>query len=105
MPDTSKYKMMLDEIAALEKAAHSFVGKNQELIEIKKELEEKVARLQSENKSLVSKIKELEEKTISAEDNIISVLGKKELNENERENLKSQIDELIEKIDYHIHSL
>ncbi len=105
MVDTSKYDLFLSEIAALEKVAHNFVGKNQELLEVKNELEKKVSQLQSENEILMAKIKELEKKANSAEENITTVLSKKSLNVSERENLKNQIDELIEKIDYHIHSL
>ncbi len=105
MSGTSKYDLLLKEINEIEKYVHTFVSKNQELQKEKNELEEKVAKLNNDNKILISKINELEKKANSAEVNITSILSKKKLNVNERENLKNQIDELIEKIDYHIQSL
>ncbi|MEE9431315.1 MAG: hypothetical protein V3V16_09765 [Melioribacteraceae bacterium] len=104
MGDTSKYDLFLQEIVSLEKIVHNYVGTNKELLEIKKISEERIDQLQSENKVLVNKIKELERKSNSVEENIATTLSKKKLDVNERENLKSQIDDLIEKIDYHIHS-
>ncbi len=104
MGDASKYDLFLQEIVSLEKIVHNYVGTNKELLEIKKISEERIDQLQSENKVLVNKIKELERKTNSVEENITATLSKKKLDVNERENLKSQIDDLIEKIDYHIHS-
>jgi flagellar biosynthesis/type III secretory pathway chaperone len=104
MGDTSKYDSFLAEIVSLEKMVHNVVGKNQQLLEIKKVSEERINQLQSENQVLVNKIKELERKTNLTEGNIAATLSKKKLDVNERENLKSQIDDLIEKIDYHIHS-
>ncbi len=104
MGDTSKYDLFLQEIVSLEKIVHNYVGTNKELLEIKKISEERIDQLQSENKVLVNKIKELERKSNSVEENITATLSKKKLDVNERENLKSQIDDLIEKIDYHIHS-
>jgi len=104
MGDTSKYDSFLTEIVSLEKMVHNVVGKNQQLLEIKKISEERINQLQSENQVLVNKIKELERKTNLTEGNIATTLSKKKLDVNERENLKSQIDDLIEKIDYHIHS-
>ena len=104
MGDTSKYDLFLQEIVSLEKMVHNYVGTNKELLEIKKISEERIDQLQSENKVLVNKIKELERKSNSVEENITATLSKKKLDVNERENLKSQIDDLIEKIDYHIHS-
>ena len=105
MIDTSKYDIFLNEISELEKVVHKFVVKNQELQEEKNELQGKVSQLKNENEVLIAKINELEKKVNSAEDSITTVLSKKSLNVTERENLKNQIDELIEKIDYHIHSL
>ncbi|MCP5063993.1 MAG: hypothetical protein GY936_16245 [Ignavibacteriae bacterium] len=104
MGDTSKYDLFLQEIVSLEKMVHSFVGKNDELLEVKKVSEERIDQLESENKVLVNKIKDLENRANTAEENIATTLSKKKLDVNERENLKSQIDDLIEKIDYHIHS-
>jgi len=104
MGDTSKYDLFLQEIVSLEKMVHTFVGKNDELLESKKVSKERIEQLESENKVLVDKIKDLENRANTAEENIATTLSKKKLDVNERENLKSQIDDLIEKIDYHIHS-
>jgi len=103
MSDTSKYDLFMDEIVSLEKMIQKFVAENQELEEEKSVLENKADNLVKENEILVLKIKELEKKLNSAEDGA-SVTSKTNLDISERQNLKSQIDDLIERIDYHIRS-
>lgn len=92
----------MDEIVSLEKMIQKFVADNQELEEEKTVLENKADNLEKENEILVLKIKELEKK-LSKEDTT-SDANKTNLDVSERQNLKSQIDDLIERIDYHIRS-
>lgn len=93
----------MDEIVSLEKMVQKFVIENVEVVEKKSTLESKVENLEKENEVLVLKIKELERK-INAVDDISSVADTPNLDLNERQNLKNQIDDLISRIDYHIKS-
>jgi flagellar biosynthesis chaperone FliJ len=101
--DTSKYDLFMDEIVALEKMVQKFVIDNVEVVEQKSTLEFKLDNLEKENEILVLKIKELEKKINKVEENT-SAEGKTNLDLNERQNLKNQIDDLISRIDYHIRS-
>jgi flagellar biosynthesis chaperone FliJ len=101
--DTSKYDLFMDEIVALEKMVQKFVIDNVEVVEQKSTLEFKLDNLEKENEILVLKIKELEKKINKVEENT-SAEGKTNLDLNERQNLKNQIDDLINRIDYHIRS-
>jgi flagellar biosynthesis chaperone FliJ len=74
-----------------------------EVVEQKSTLEFKLDNLEKENEILVLKIKELEKKINKVEENT-SAEGKTNLDLNERQNLKNQIDDLISRIDYHIRS-
>ncbi len=103
MSDTSKYDLFMDEIVALEKMVQKFVIDNVEVVEQKSTLEFKLDNLEKENEILVLKIKELEKKINKVEENT-SAEGKTNLDLNERQNLKNQIDDLISRIDYHIRS-
>ena len=93
----------MDEIVSLEKMVQKFVVDREEIDKQVSSLEHKVDNLQQENEVLVLKIKELEKKLNQAEDNTATE-AKTNLDFTERENLKSQIDDLISKIDYHIRS-
>jgi len=104
MSNSSKYELFMDEIVSLEKKVHKFVVDNQKVIEEKDILEKKVVKLEKENEVLILKIKELEKKLGKVEETSASLAEKSNLDLTERENLKSQIDDLIARIDYHIRS-
>lgn len=93
----------MEEFGSLEKMVQSFILNNTNLIENNKSLEKKVDLLEKENKVLVFKIQELEKKINKAEEKS-STNAKVTLDFEERQNLKNQINDLIEKIDYHIRS-
>lgn len=103
MSNTSKYDLFMGEIESLEKMVQNFVVEHLEIGEVKSSLAKKVENLEKENEILVLKIKDLEKKISKAED-VSSVRNKTNLDLNERQNLKNQIDDLIERIDYHIRS-
>ncbi len=103
MSNTSKYDLFMEEIVSLEKMVQRFVVESQELRDEKSDLKSKVENLEKENEVLVLKIQELEKKLSKAEDKT-SALGEATLDFNDRQNFKSQIDDLIERIDYHIRS-
>ncbi len=103
MSDTSKYDLFIEEIVSLEKMVQKFVVENSEIVEEKSILQARVDTLEKENEILVLKIKELEKKINKVEEDS-STAGKTNLDLIERQNLKNQIDDLIDRIDYHIRS-
>jgi dynactin complex subunit len=102
--DTSKFDLFMDEIVSLEKMVQKFVADNQEMETNKSALSKKVDKLIQENEILVSKIKDLEKKIDHVDVDSGSVKSKTNLDLTEREDLKSQIDDLISRIDFHIRS-
>jgi len=104
MGNTSKYDLFIDEIVSLEKMVQKHVIESQELREANSVLNSKLENFEKENEVLVLKIQEVEKKLNKAEDKSSSDISKSTLDVKERQNLKSQIDDLIERIDYHIRS-
>ncbi len=104
MTDTSKYDLFLKELNSLEKMINSFVQKNNELLETKKVLEKKVTQLQNENEVLKLKIDELEGKVEEVLNKRADLIDNNNISDVDREALISHIDDLIERIDYHIRS-
>ena len=94
----------MEEVVSLEKMIQKYVIETNELEEGKTALNSKVVNLEKENEVLVLKIQELEKKLSKAEDGSASVISKSTLDVKERQNIKNQIDDLIERIDYHIRS-
>ena len=94
----------MEEVVSLEKVIQKYVIETHEQEEERSILNSKVENLEKENKVLVLKIQELEKKLSKAEDSSASVISKSTLDVKERQNIKSQIDDLIERIDYHIRS-
>lgn len=83
---------------------NSFVQKNNELLETKKVLEKKVTQLQNENEVLKLKIDELEGKVEEVLNKRADLIDNNNISDIDREALISHIDDLIERIDYHIRS-
>jgi phage shock protein A len=84
----------MDELTSLEKKVYKYIQQSKELSERNKELEAKIAKLEKENELLKLK---LEENDYSG--NQLSKNIKKS-----DPNLKSRIDDLIDRIDYHLSS-
>jgi len=102
LAETTKYDLFLDELNALEKQVYYFIQKGTELIESNEALSKKIAKLENENTILKKKLNEVEEKlskSIFSESNLFS----DEPNE-KKEVLKSKIDELIARLDFHLRS-
>lgn len=89
----TKYDNLMNELTSLEKEVYQYIQKSKELSERNKELEAKVSKLEKENELLKLKLEEG------------SASGKEQLkNKNLDSNLKGRIDDLIDKIDYHLSS-
>ncbi len=105
MSESKKYDLFMKEIESLEQMVHEYVAENEKYSSEHDSLKQKVENLTKENEVLVLKIKELEKKINTAEEkSAISGIKKTNLDLQERQNLKNQIDDLIARIDYHIRS-
>lgn len=103
MIESSKYDFFMDELTSLEKQIYSYIQKDFELSDQNKELKKQVVQLEKENEVLKLQLKELEEK-ISQESDNEGNASNDSINPEEKEILKSKIDDLITKIDFHLRS-
>ncbi len=99
MSETSKYTQFLEELNSLEKQIYTYVQKNNELLLEKEETEKEAVSLRKENEVLKLKNEELEEKLEKGASGMLDGMDSEE-----RAALKSKLDRLINKIDYHIGS-
>jgi hypothetical protein len=104
LPESSKYDMFLDELNALEKQIYYFIQKGSELLEANQALSNRLTLLERENENLKKKMTEVESKVSKSIFNEENFLGNGNLNLEDKEALKSKINDLIAKIDYHLRS-
>ena len=104
MSENSKYSFFMDEITSLEKEVHSFLQKHEFLKKGKGDLEDELIKAQKENELLKLKNKELEEKLRELAFQGTNLFDSDSLNLEDKEQLKSRINELITKLDYHLRS-
>jgi predicted nucleic acid-binding Zn-ribbon protein len=90
----------MEELASLEKMIYVFLRKHEELLKENSNLKTKLKHFETENEILKLKIDEIETKLSTDSE----LFGNQILNEEERENIKSKISELISKIDNHLRS-
>lgn len=105
MAELSKYDLILEELNSLEKHFSMLSRKNKELLLKAESLELLNAQLSAENTGLNKKIAELEARleSVIKENNSLRSNGNS-LNLKDKESLKLQINELINKIDFHLRS-
>jgi len=99
LSETSKYTQFLEELNSLEKQVYAYVQKNNELLLAKEEVEKEAASLKKENEVLKLKNEELEDKLEKGASGLVEGMDPEE-----RAALKTKLDGLINKIDYHIRS-
>ncbi len=104
MAESSKYNLVMDELASLEKMIHIFNQRSEEVAIRNQHLEKLVETLKEENEVLKIKIKELENRIISKERELDDVAKVDSLSSEEREAFKNKIGDLISRIDYHLRS-
>lgn len=92
--NASKYDNLMDELTSLEKKVYKYIQQSKELSERNKELEAKIAKLEKENELLKLKLEENDSSGNQLSKNI----------KKSDPNLKSRIDDLIDRIDYHLSS-
>ncbi|RJP71533.1 MAG: hypothetical protein C4539_04810 [Ignavibacteriales bacterium] len=92
MTEISKFEILFDELALLEKQVMNLSQKNKEL--------------SFDNSKLIIRISELEDqlKNLKKENEILINSGTLNLNSKEREEIKQKITELVGKIDNHLRS-
>lgn len=90
MTEISKYDLIFEELSVLEKQVLNLVNKNRELLK--------------ENSSLQTRIKELEEKGSYLVNELDELKRGGITNLKERESLKLKLNELVNKIDFHLRS-
>lgn len=90
MTELSKYDMIFEELSVLEKQVTNLVNRNKELMK--------------ENFALQSRIKELEDKHSVLTNEVEDLKRGGITNLKERESLKLKLNELVNKIDFHLRS-
>jgi len=92
LTEISKFEILFDELALLEKQVMNLSQKNKEL--------------SFDNSKLIIRISELEDqlKNLKKENEILINSGTLNLNSKEREEIKQKITELVGKIDNHLRS-
>ncbi|MGE5680318.1 MAG: hypothetical protein ACM34K_05500 [Bacillota bacterium] len=105
MTELSKYDLILEELNSLERHFSMLSRRNKELILKAESIELLTKQLAAENSGLNKKIAELEAKLegVIKENNSLRSNGNS-LNLKDKESLKLQINELINKIDFHLRS-
>ncbi len=104
MPDSSKYDFFMDELSSLEKQVYKFLQKSTDTSEENKTLQKRIKQLEKENEVLKLKVDDIETKLnnafIDTENSQFGGL----FNDDEKQELKSKITDLITKIDFHLRS-
>ncbi|MGE5497525.1 MAG: hypothetical protein ACM3Q2_05630 [Syntrophothermus sp.] len=105
MTELSKYDYILEELSSIERQLTMLSRRNKELLLKAESLELLNRQLSNENAVLNRKVAELESKleVVVKENNSLRSDGSS-LNLKDKENLKLQIGELINKIDFHLRS-
>ena len=101
MVDLAKYDSLIQDLSTIEAEIATIGHKLQDVEERKTELEIELAKLKQENSYLQKKMLELEQELAntkeSKEGNIFNTLNSKE-----KETIKSKLQDIISKIDYHL---
>ena len=103
MVDLAKYDSLIQDLSAIEAEIATLGNKLRDTEERKTELEIQVTKLRQDNSFIQKKIIELEQEILLSkqdeEGNIFNTLNSKE-----KENLKSKLQDIISKIDFHLSS-
>jgi chromosome segregation ATPase len=101
--DLAKYDSLIQDLSAIEAEIATLGNKLRDMEERKTELEIQVAKLRQDNSFIQKKVIELEQQILltkqDEEGNIFNTLNSKE-----KENLKSKLQDIISKIDFHLSS-
>jgi len=96
LKENKSYENFLNELTSLEKIIYAYVKRSEEVLQENKLLKERISELETENEILKIKIEEIQKKE--------NENSSSKINNQEKEKIKQKIDELIEKIDFHMRS-
>ena len=91
----------MEELNSLEKTIYRVIQKNTELVDFNTALQQKINELDRENEALQKRVQELENRAQSAGMELSKL---EHLNPEEKSSLNNEINDLIEKINYHLRS-
>ncbi len=97
-----KYDNLMKELQVLEKQVQLYLQKNYQVSEAYRELQKKYKVLEQENVKLKKKLQN--ENFDNSGEKELKIFDGKSLSDRERDNLKKKINELIEKLDFHLRS-
>lgn len=104
MPETSKQDALITDITNIHSEVNTLVSNHRDLAQVNLKLEAEVNELRKEKADLVQKLAGLEAKIGNNNKRQPDFEIFNSLDEEERENLKNKIDNLISRIDFHISS-
>jgi chromosome segregation ATPase len=102
LADVTKYDILLNDISQVESQISVMKSNYKEVVERNREIEGYLNELKKENLELKQKISELESDLDTIKNQDLNSLSS--LNLKEREALKSKLQVLISRIDYHLSS-
>ncbi|MBN1637908.1 MAG: hypothetical protein JW866_03005 [Ignavibacteriales bacterium] len=104
MPELIQYEYLNKELNELEKQLHAFIQRNQQIEETNSVISKELERVEEENAILKAKLRELERKLAELHNNLNEKNSSEFINIEDKQNFKRKIDDLIERIDYHLGS-
>ncbi|HKB85582.1 MAG TPA: hypothetical protein VKD08_05390 [Ignavibacteriaceae bacterium] len=99
MPDLTKHEVLLNELSEIQTLVAELINSKKTLLEEKTRLERSFSGLREENKMLLQQIEALEK---NGNNSLNSIFGS--LDNNEKEELKNKIQNLVNRIDLHLSS-
>ena len=103
MPDLTKHEVLLNDLSEIQTLVAELKNRNKSLREEYSKLERSFSGVREENKMLLQRVEALEKQLEeNGENSLNSLFGS--LNEDEREELKDKIQNLVNRIDLHLSS-
>jgi len=99
LPDLTKHEVLLNELSEIQTLVAELINSKKTLLEEKTRLERSFSGLREENKMLLQQIEALEK---NGNNSLNSIFGS--LDNNEKEELKNKIQNLVNRIDLHLSS-
>jgi predicted nuclease with TOPRIM domain len=103
LPDLTKHEVLLNDLSEIQTLVAELKNRNKSLREEYSKLERSFSGVREENKMLLQRVEALEKQLEeNGENSLNSLFGS--LNEDEREELKDKIQNLVNRIDLHLSS-
>jgi predicted nuclease with TOPRIM domain len=103
LPDLTKHEVLLNELSEIQTLVAELINKKRTLQEENTRLERSFSGLREENKLLLQRVDALEKQLeVNGNNSLNSLFGS--LDNNEKEELKTKIQNLVNRIDLHLSS-